>query len=73
MECLLDQEPNAGIKWLDFRAYALAEFCRCQMDVQTSRVGALVSGKQRNVLQAHPCPFQDGTPLMTEGMRGQRS
>src|SRR5260370_787184 len=36
--------------------------------IRTSRVGALVSGKQRNVLQAHPCPFQDGTPLMTEGM-----
>src|SRR3989442_10929105 len=68
---LLDESANAGIKRLDFRAYPLAEFCGCQMDVQTSRVGALVSGKQRNVLQAHPCPFQDGTPLMTEGMRGE--
>src|SRR6266536_932952 len=73
VECLLNQYLNASIKWLNLRAYPLAEFCRCQMDVQTSRVGALVSGNQRNVLQAHPCPFQDGTPLMTQGMRGQRS
>src|SRR6266516_235599 len=73
MECLLNQSPNAGIKWLDFCPYAIAEFCRGQMDVQTSRVGALVSGKQGNVLQAYPCPFQYGTPLMTEGMRGQCS
>src|SRR5438552_8530738 len=70
---LLDESANAGIIRLDFRAYPLAEFCGCQMDVQTSRVGVLVSGNQRNILQAHPCPFQDGTPLMTEGMRGQRS
>src|SRR5258708_34659866 len=68
---LLNQSPNAGIKWLNFCPDALAEFCRGQMDVQTRRVGALVSGKQGNILQADPCPFQDGTPLMTEGMRGQ--
>src|SRR5258708_2059313 len=68
---LLNQSPNASIKWLDFRTYPLAEFCRCQMDVQTSRVCALVTGNQSNVLQARPSAFQDGAALVAKGMRGE--
>ena len=67
MQRLLDESANAGIKRLDFRAYPLAEFCGCQMDVQTSRVGALVTGNQSKVLQAYPRPFEEGTALVAQG------
>src|SRR5258708_32468445 len=68
---MLQQSPKASIKWLDFRTYPVSEFCRCPMDVQTSRVCALVTGNQSNVLQAHPSAFQDGAALVAKGMRGE--
>src|SRR6266568_15550 len=63
MECLLNQSPNAGIKWLDFCPYALAEFCRGQMDVQTSRVGALrpTCSRTRSMISSK-APMTSGQP-----------
>src|SRR6266487_2961764 len=70
-QSLFNEGTNASIEWLCLGMNTLAELCWSQVEVQTSRFGALMSGKERDVIQVHACSFQDGTALVTQRMRRQ--
>jgi len=68
---LLDQCLDGSIKRLHFRTHASTQFTGRQVDVQTGGFCAFVAGNERYIFEADPCSFEDGTALVTEGVRGQ--
>ena len=69
---LLDERLDGSIKRLHFRTNASTQFTGRQVDVQTGGFCAFVTGNERNIFEADACSFEDGTALVTEGVRGQR-
>ena len=68
----LDECLDGSVKWFYLRTNASAQFSGGQMDVQASGFGAFVTSNERNIFEADTRSFEDGTALVTEGVRSQR-
>src|SRR6266496_1894768 len=68
---LFDKGAKGSIEWLYLGADALTQLCWGKVQVHASRFGAFVPGKQGDVIEIHPCSFQNRTALVAQGMRGQ--
>ena len=69
---LLDERLDGSIERFHFRTNASTQFTGGQVDVQAGGFGAFVAGNERNILEADTRSFENGTALVTEGVRSQR-
>ena len=60
------------IEWFHLLTNAPAQFTGSQVDVQAGRFGAFVPSNERNIFEVDARAFEDGTALVTEGVRSQR-